>query len=364
MRTTRRTIILLGCIGFVALYILQYRAALAVTPLILVVGALAGLAAAKWLPWAWYGRQFAAGARAGVVVCALSAAGVLLSLIGSGESSIALVAERSHLLGIDFSPFVLSIGALGWFTPYLLLTLFFTVSGVLLAGVVTQVFGWSKSVGTVRVIREAHNSASLLHRTQTWGPATNSAPPLAGYWQSVIPSADPVSLPGLLATGTMGTSGHSLANQKPLSAHTPSRAKGVEDLSFEQAHPYLAPLPSLDFEDAAPLDSLPAVPEPIPPRRSTSGVQPVQFALTDDLRNALEHWDMDSEPLTPAADENAAEFTEFTESTEPATPKKPNVSRAKTPSKRQPKASAYLNSAPPAAPRRGRKKQDTRDWLC
>lgn len=361
MRTTRRTIILLGCIGFVTLYILQYKAALAVTPLILVVGALAGLAVAKWLPWTWYGRQFVAGARAGVVACGLSAAGVLLSLVGAGSSSIATLAERSRLPGIDLKSFVIGLGALGWFTTYLLLTAFFTVGGVLFAGVVAQVFGWSKSVRTVRVIREAHNSASLLHRTQTWGPASNSAPPLAGYWQSVIPSADPVSLPGLLATGTMGTTGttgHPSASHTPFSTHGPARAKGMQDAPFEQAPAYLAPLPSLDFDESVPLAPLPAAPEPIPPRRSTSGVQPVQFAMTDDLRNALDHWEIDSEPLVTETDEGA------TEEPSPATNKKPTVSKAKTPSKRQPKASAYLNSEPPAPPRHARKKQDTRDWLC
>ena len=78
MRTTRRIVILLGSTGFVALYILQYRAALAATPLILIIGGLTGLFIAKWLPWAWYGRQFSAGVRAGALTCALAALGVLL----------------------------------------------------------------------------------------------------------------------------------------------------------------------------------------------------------------------------------------------------------------------------------------------
>ena len=122
MRTIRRPVILLGCIGFIALYILQYGVALAVTPLLLVMGVLVGLVVAKWLPWRWYGRQFAAGVRAGVVACGLSAAGVLLSLVGTGPHNVAALAARSHLLGIDLGRFVPVLGSAGWFIPYLLLT--------------------------------------------------------------------------------------------------------------------------------------------------------------------------------------------------------------------------------------------------
>jgi hypothetical protein len=368
MRTIRRTVILLGCIGFITLFALQYIVALAATPLIAVVGILTGLVIAKWLPWGWYGRQFAAGVRGGVVASGFAAAGVLLSLVGSGAPSVATLAARSHLPGINLAQIVSSFGALGWLAPYLFLTAFFTVSGILLAGVVAQIFGWSKSVRTVRVIREAHNSASLLHRHQTWAPASNSVPSIGGYWNSILPSAgpaSPVSHPGQLATGTMGVSGHTSGGHLPVSAGAVARARGLPDTSYEQKPAYLTPLPPLyldEPESMTPLP-LPLTPDPIPPRRSYSGAQPVQFAMTDDLRNALDRWDVDPEHLEPEqsnpdTDEESAVLKKNGDTKNPA------ASRAKTPSKRTPKASAYLNSDPPAAPRRSRKKQDTRDWLC
>ena len=371
MRTTRRTIIILGCIGFMALYLLQYRLALAVTPLILVVGALAGLAIAKWLPWHWYGRQFTAGVRAGVVTCGLSAAGVLLSLIGTGSHNVATLAARSRLPGLDLAGFVKGLGTAGWFTPYLLLTAFFAIGGVLVAGALAQVVGWSKSVRTVRVIREAHDSASLLHRNQTWGPASSSVPSIGGYWNSVIPSSGPASQPGLLAAGAVASSGRASVARAPVSGGAGARARGgrdTRDMSVEPQPSYLAPLPPLDWDGFdAPLS---VTPDPIPPRPTHSGAQPIKRSISDELRSVLDAWDDGSEvaPATNSSEDSDA--IDASDAIEPAEPKKAastrgsSASKSKTPSKRQPKASAYLNSTSTTAPRRSRKKQNTRDWLC
>ena len=374
MRTIRRTIILLGCVGFVALYLLQPHVALAVTPLLLVVGALTGLAVAKWLPWAWYGRQFAAGVRGGVVATGIAAAGVLLSLVGGNPRQVDTIAAASHLPGVDFSGPVTALGGAGWFTPYLLLTSFFAVGGVLLAGIVAQVAGWNKSQRTVRVIREAHNSASLLHRSQTWAPATNSIPSIGGYWNSVLPSAGPVSpisQPGLMAAGASTSSAdvsrRAPSGRAPMSGGSAGRGRGAPttwDTSADASPTYLRPLPPLDFEMDEPFEPTPPLQapvetsEPIPPRRSHSGVQPIPTAMSDDLRNALDRWG--DEPGTGSDTDGVGE--------EPAAPKKSGAqgtaAKPKTPAKRHPKASAYLNSDPPSAPRRSRKKQQTRDWLC
>ncbi|HEY7342342.1 MAG TPA: hypothetical protein VH591_15805 [Ktedonobacterales bacterium] len=381
MRTIRRTVILLGCIGFVILFALQYVIALAATPLIAVVGIIAGLAIAKWLPWAWYGRQFAAGVRGGLVACGLAAAGMFLSSVATGTRSVETLAERSHLSGIGLAQLVNGFGELAWFMPYLALTAFFTVGGILLAGVVSQIFGWSKNVRTVRVIREAHNSASLLHRSQTWAPASNNVPSGGGYWNSILPSASPASNPGLLATGTTGASRRRPQPHPhphmPVAAGPSSRARAWQDEPFDQEPSYLAPLPPQDSDAPEPIVPL-STPESIPPRRSNSGAYPVQFAMTDDLRDALDRWD--SNPENPEAEQPEADDLDADKSeSEHAEPepdevvaasskttatKKTPTSRAKTPSKRTPKASAYLNSEPSPAPRRSRKKQDTRDWLC
>src|SRR5690348_723149 len=303
MRTIRRTVIVLGCIGFVIVFALQYVIALAATPLIAVVGIITGLVVAKWLPWAWYGRQYAAGVRGGLVACGLAAAGMLLSSVATGTRSAETLAERSHLSDIGLAQLVNGFGELAWFMPYLALTAVFTVGGILLAGVVAQVFGWSKNVRTVRVIREAHNSASLLHRSQTWAPASNNSPSAGGYWNSILPSASPVSNPGLLATGTTGASRHRphpYPNPRaPLFAGAPSSMRAMQDEQFDPDPPYLAPLPPQEADAPEPIAPLP-ISEPIPPRRSNSGAYPVQFAMTDDLRDALDRWD--SEPEHPETD--------------------------------------------------------------
>jgi hypothetical protein len=374
MKTIRRTVILLGCIGFVILFALQYVIALAATPLIAVVGIVAGLAVAKWLPWAWYGRQFAAGVRGGLVACGLAAAGMFLSSLAIGTRSVETLAERSHLADIGLAQIANGFGELAWFVPYLALTAIFTVGGILLAGVVAQIFGWSKNVRTVRVIREAHNSASLLHRSQTWAPASNTGQSGGAFWDSILPAASPTSHPGLLATGTTGASRQRPYPHPhmPVAAGASSRARAWQDEQFDQEPTYLAPLPPQDVETPEPIAPLPT-PEPIPPRPSNSGAYPVQFAMTDDLRDALDRWD--SNPENPEAEQPEDNRPEATQA-EPVSDdvaaalgktsatKKTPTSRAKTPSKRTPKASAYLNSEPPAAPRRSRKKQDTRDWLC
>jgi hypothetical protein len=348
------------------LFALQYNVALAVTPLIALMGAIVGLAIAKWLPWRWYGRQFAAGVRGGIVVCGLAAAGVLLSAVASGPSSVEALAARSHLSGLGLTQLVTGFGALGWLMLYLSLCASFMVGGVLLAGAVTQIFGWSKNVHTVQVIREAHNSASLLHRSQTWAPASNSIPAVSGYWDSILPSAAPASHLGMLATGTTGAHGRS---HLPVSAGASSRLRALRDAPIDREPTYLAPLPPEEIDAPEPVAPLPT-PEPIPPRRSSSGAYPVQFAMTDDLRDALDRWDSEPEPKRPEPEQPAADQPDVAVEAQSATSrktgatKKPPTSRAKTPSKRTPKASAYLNSDPQTAPRRSRKKQDTRDWLC
>jgi hypothetical protein len=358
MRTIRRMILILGCIGFITLYVAQNGVALAATPLVVLIGVLAGLAVAKWLPWGWYGRQFAAGVRGGIVACGLAAAGVLLSLVGTGPHSVAALAARSHLPGIDLTPVVMSLGAPSWFMPYLLLTTFFAVGGILVAGVVAQVFGWSKNVHTVRIINQAHNAAAGIHRSQTWAPTSNSTPSLGSYLNSAAPSFGPASHPGLVVSGIGVTAAQQAITHAPVSGGRRVRARGMSDAPFEQQPAYLAPLPPMpfDFDESAASEPLPPIPPmsapPAPPRRTNSGVQAVSASMTEELRRALDRWDGEVEPTN--------EMAEPTETS----PTKKTASKAKVPAKRQPKASAYLNSEPPATPRRNRKKQDTRDWLC
>ncbi|HEU5346970.1 MAG TPA: hypothetical protein VFU63_00020, partial [Ktedonobacterales bacterium] len=262
--------------------------------------------------------------------------------------------------------FVTTLGTAGWFMPYLLLAIFFTLGGVLLAGIVAQMMGWNKSLRTVHVIREAHDAAAILHRNQTWGPASNSIPSVGGYWNSVLPSAGPVSHPGSLSSASTPSPGPRPPSHAPVSATHASYVKPAQDAPLEQQSVYLAPLPPFDFEAPAPIPPAPAAPppsapEPIPPRRGNSDVQPVQFALTDDLRSALDRWQKNEEPVAETKSEADTDSDSDAQKKPSAVKKSP---KARTPAKHQSKASAYLNSEPPATPRRSRKKQNTRDWLC
>src|SRR5260370_19657411 len=73
-----------GAIGFVVLFSAQLATALGSLSLLPLIGVLAGLGMAKWLPHDWYGRQFMAGMRAGLLASAVAAVGCLASLTVAG----------------------------------------------------------------------------------------------------------------------------------------------------------------------------------------------------------------------------------------------------------------------------------------
>src|SRR5215813_2864124 len=114
MRTSTRVGSVVGSVGSVALCILQFRFALAIVPLIVLGGVLAGLAVAKWLDRAHYGRQLEEGFYAGMLAAGLSGFIALLSLLTAGPRDIATLAERSRLGGFDVAPLVRQLSPLGW----------------------------------------------------------------------------------------------------------------------------------------------------------------------------------------------------------------------------------------------------------
>src|SRR5262249_20755878 len=81
-----------------------------------------------------------------------------------------------------------------------------------------------------------------------------------------------------------------------------------------------------------------------PARRKISQARPVSGQLNEEMRQALAAW-ADNTPNTTQGD-----------APEGAAPSASGASRTPAPS-------TYLNSAPPA-PKRNRKKNQTRDWIC
>lgn len=179
------------------------------------------------------------------------------------------------------------------------------LAGIALSAVVARVLAGSKSARMVEVVARAEERAQAMQRAAPAAMrAPASMPPASGLWQSPA-----------MATG----------------APAPIRATGMAPrtpLPFPHAtrgEPELAATPQLEDEPLPEGD-------PLEPRRaSPSDARSVDSVLTDEMREALDVWAKDN--------------------------------LRKRPSKRKPKASAYLNSTPPD-PKRDRKAQDTRDWLC
>lgn len=193
-----------GTIGFALLYLAQPLAGAAAVVLAPLVGLLAGLGTAKWLPRDWYGRQLEAGARAGVLACAVALAGFLISLIVAGAHTTGMLAARSHLVGIDLGAAVRVLGVAGWLGAGVALALAALVAGTGVAALASQLGAWDKNRHAIEVVKRAREAAQRSGRL-TAAPRTRPALPnlpqeLDGYPDTVrqtpIPSPlSPSSLP-------------------------------------------------------------------------------------------------------------------------------------------------------------------------
>jgi len=308
MRTITRTGVTLSVVAALALYGLQLIAGLVVALGIIAIGALAGLAVAKWLERDWYGRQAEAGARAGALACGVAGLSSALYLLGQGSGSLATLAARSHLLGLSLAPVALALSPLGVAGAEVVVVIVAALLGVALAALTAQVFAWGKSKRPLRVIAQARLAAQAQQQGEIGAPSTGSVARLTS------PS---VQLFGRQAGAS--------------NAPTPTNGPRVRRTA--------GPEPAAEIADAAPtFDSwgdtaaTPAVPPPAP--RHTSHARSADHAITKDEREALLAWE-----------------ASLAEESEPGAPS------------REPKKSAFLNEPTPA-PRRNRKKQNTRDWLC
>lgn len=174
-----------GTIGFALLYLAQPLLGVAAVLLVLVVGALAGLGMAKWLPRSWFGRQLEAGARAGALACGIALAGFMLSLILAGAHATTTLAARSHFVGIDFGPFVRALEIVGWFGVGLALAVVGFGAGTGVAALASQVGAWDKNRHAIEVVKRAREAAQRGGRPGTRAPRTTpnlsaSLPPAFG----------------------------------------------------------------------------------------------------------------------------------------------------------------------------------------
>lgn len=325
MRTVTRTGVGLSVVAALALYGLQLLAGMTAALGIIATGMIAGLCVAKWLERDWYGRQLEAGARAGAIACGVAGLSSALYLLGHGYTSIDALVAGSHAPVFSLADLTLALSPLGPTGAIIAVSVVATLLGIATAGLTAQVFGWDKDKRSLRVIAQARLLAQALQ--------------VGELGAQVTPTGDRPSSPSVRLYGrTSPTAG-------PAAAIGPTSTSGVRRTAAPrtaaEANP---PFSSWDDETAA-TENLPAAPKaraakPAKPGklaaepRHTSNARATGDAITAEERAALMAWEEamngDSQPEGQP---------------------------------REPKASQFLNE-PVAAPRRNRKKTNTRDWLC
>lgn len=307
MRTVTRIGVTLSAVAVLALYGLQLLAGLGVTIGIVAIGALAGLAVAKWLERGWYGRQLEAGARAGAIACGVAGLAAAIYLLGQGPSSIPELAARSSLLGVSLAPLVRALSPLGVAGADIVSVVVAALLGVAVAAVVAQVFGWGKDQRSQRVIARARLAAQAQKYEELGAQTTATGE------RSPSPS---VRLFGRQSSATNGPA--PAANRRVRRTAGPDTDAETPD----------APRTFDSWGDTA------VTPAAQPKKRISANARSADDAITADERAALLAWEAALEAES-----------------QPGAPRQPN-------------ASAFLNEQNAAPPRRNRKKQNTRDWLC
>ncbi len=331
MRTILRSGGIVGGVGGVALAALQFDVALLAVFGIPLTGLVAGLCVAKWLDRWWYGRQFQAGAHAGLYAAGLAGCGTLASLLLRGPQSTDALATRSHLGVLSAAPFVHSLAFAGWIGVDVLGTVAGIFTGTVLSALTAQIMAWSKSGRALRVVEQARLAAAPLSEEDDHAPGRVSTPPQG------IPAAALLNrLPGAAFTGAPVPTG---APALGLAAPGSGALLGARSSTMSPA-PYAPTRGGGRRLAEAPEETVPVTRQGEPvsiasarrPRRA-SAARPREQQLTDAMKDALAAW---------ASENNAGESS---------------------PARRSPQPSMYLNSAPPV-PRRNRKKNVTRDWIC
>lgn len=349
MRTIIRAGAVIGGVWFVALFALQSAVALVVLAGILAAGVCAGLATAKWLERGWYGKQLQAGLRAGSIAAGAAGVSSLIALLAMGPHDAPTLAAKSHALGLDLGFVARALGFAGYIGVDTLGVALAVTLGAGLAAVTTQIFAWSKSAKAVRVVAQARLAAQATRQDDdrapyaTGGPSQVGQPMHAatllnqlatGAYGIAAPSSQGAT--GSPALGTMFPAASSMPRipgdyappSTPAAFQTPTPAR-ANPVPPARAKPAPQPIsPEVAASDETLADLFPGGDDRPAPRK-ISRARPVSADLTDAMREALAAW----------ADDND------------------------DPAERTANKSEFLNTAAPA-PKRGRRKNDTRDWLC
>jgi hypothetical protein len=316
----------------------------------------------------------------------LTAFVALLALLVAGPRDVATLTARSHIFGLSLAPLISKLHGLSWAEIDVLALLVCCAAGLLLSAVMAQIFGWGKSARAVRSVRTARLTALALQRGERWDalppPVTVPAMPAMPALPSV-PSARGAASFGVAAPFSGAKAELALpemlsaAGLPPLSfaaevaaANAPVAQRADEQRSAELRGVHAKvrkgqgsnmPAVAAPTQAAAsiPSDSAqlrdtqspagPGEPAKRGSRRKTSQARPVEGQLTREMRQALEDWarrERQDAPQDKQQDDDPAE-----------TPTAARSGRTRQPS-------TFLNSAGAAPPKRNRKKNQTRDWLC
>ena len=320
MRTILRVGTTIGGIAFVMLYALQSAIALAVALGIILAGVSAGLGTAKWLERPWFGRQFAAGLRTGIIAVGMAGAGALLALLGQGPRSIDQLAARSHFFSVNLGPVIYKLSGAGWVGVDVLAIFVAMATGIAASVVITQVGAWTKSRRAIQAVARARIAAKGSGIDDRAG--ASSGRPFGGA------GATPVSTPGRTGPQRIRTDSTFPFGDQPFAPPpaTPPRFQ-------EPATP-----PRFQEIDSTPRGMAQRQPSK---GRPPSKARPAETQLTEAMREALATWAGDNDAADPAA---------------------PRSGSAESARARTPQPSEYLNSMPPSHGKRARKKQNT-EWI-
>ena len=370
MRTLLRIGGIAGMLAGALALALAPRAGLAVVVCVAAAGPGVGLAMAKWLPRTWYGRQLGAGLRAGLIACVIAAPATLIALLSATPHDAATLAVRTRILASPLG----SVAGSGWVAADVAAVIGAALAALALSSLTARIFAGSKSTRFVSAVARAREASQPLREegvfmhalarrtavplaTATGAPASprlldrsTGAQPIAPYGPAPRRTLAPVTPP----EGIAGTSGDFERRfPTPVAADVPvpprraapaARALPPDPEPAISAAP-TAPAPAPASSPAPAPDRVPAAAQGAgaPALKRRGGGRPAPSRLTPEMLEAL------------------AVFARETEEDDGVEEGGEGKSGAAA---RQPVESAYLNEPAPVAPKRKRKKNATRDWIC
>lgn len=371
-----------GMLAGVLALALAPRAGLAVVVCVVAAGLAAGLGAAKWMPRAWYGRQLGAGLRAGLIACVFAVPATLVALLGAAPHDAASLAARTRIMASPLG----SASGTGWEATDALAVVGAALVALVLAAISARVFAASKSARFVTAVARARDASQPLREEGLLAPA------LARRTIVPLPTGAPAG-PRLLERQTASQMAAPQASPMPPSRRTlapvtpPDGLAGNAGIAARRAadapvsppplRRTIAPEPRpfpLEPDAELPTRPVPApahvpAPTPAPPPAANAAApgagapplkhrgagRPSAARLTPEMIEALAAWARDTEE-SDEDDETRAKGDDAARSGQGES--------AKVPASRQPVESSYLNEPAPATPKRKRKKNATRDWIC